>query len=166
MVEILGEFGFSTEAARAALSRLVTRGLLERQREGRLVFYILSSRAHELLSEGDRRIFTFGRGAPAADAWTVVFAVCCWSDFAQILGASLHLVEQADVLDGDDGLVGEGRDELDLPVVERLHRRAAQRDHADGEPSRINGTPSIVRKPPRFIDSAQPYSGSVTASGM
>ena len=73
MVEILGEFGFSTEAARAALSRLVTRGLLERQREGRLVFYTLSSRAHELLSEGDRRIFTFGRGAPAADAWTVVW---------------------------------------------------------------------------------------------
>jgi phenylacetic acid degradation operon negative regulatory protein len=73
MVEILGEFGFSTEAARAALSRLVTRGLLERHREGRLVFYTLSSRAHELLAEGDRRIFTFGRGAPAADAWTVVW---------------------------------------------------------------------------------------------
>jgi phenylacetic acid degradation operon negative regulatory protein len=73
MVEILGEFGFSTEAARAALSRLVTRGLLERQREGRLVFYTLSPRAHELLAEGDRRIFTFGRGAPAADAWTVVW---------------------------------------------------------------------------------------------
>jgi len=69
MVEILGEFGFSTEAARAALSRLVTRGLLERHREGRLVFYTLSARAHELLAEGDRRIFTFGRGAPAADAW-------------------------------------------------------------------------------------------------
>lgn len=73
MVEILGEFGFSTEAARAALSRLVSRGLLQRQREGRLVFYVLSSRAHELLAEGDRRIFSFGRGAPAADAWTVVW---------------------------------------------------------------------------------------------
>jgi phenylacetic acid degradation operon negative regulatory protein len=73
MVEILGEFGFSTEAARAALSRLVTRGLLERQREGRLVYYVLSSRAHELLAEGDRRIFSFGRSAPAADAWTVVW---------------------------------------------------------------------------------------------
>jgi phenylacetic acid degradation operon negative regulatory protein len=73
MVEILGEFGFSTEAARAALSRLVSRGLLQRQREGRLVFYVLSARAHELLAEGDRRIFSFGRGAPAADAWTVVW---------------------------------------------------------------------------------------------
>jgi phenylacetic acid degradation operon negative regulatory protein len=73
MVEILGEFGFSTEAARAALSRLVARGLLERQREGRLVYYVLTQRAHELLAEGDRRIFSFGRGAPAADAWTVVW---------------------------------------------------------------------------------------------
>jgi phenylacetic acid degradation operon negative regulatory protein len=73
MVEILGEFGFSTEAARAALSRLVTRGLLERQREGRLVYYVLGPRTHELLAEGDRRIFSFGRGAPAADAWTVVW---------------------------------------------------------------------------------------------
>jgi phenylacetic acid degradation operon negative regulatory protein len=73
MVEILGEFGFSTEAARAALSRLVTRRLLERQREGRLVYYVLSARAHELLAEGDRRIFSFGRGAPAANAWTVVW---------------------------------------------------------------------------------------------
>jgi len=73
MVELLGEFGFSTEAARAALSRLVTRGLLERRREGRLVHYVLSARAHELLGEGDRRIFSFGRGAPAADAWTVVW---------------------------------------------------------------------------------------------
>jgi phenylacetic acid degradation operon negative regulatory protein len=73
MVEILGEFGFSTEAARAALSRLVTRGLLARQREGRLVFYVLSPRAHELLAEGDRRIFSFGRGATAAGAWTVVW---------------------------------------------------------------------------------------------
>ena len=73
MVELLGEFGFSTEAARAALSRLVARGLLERQREGRLVHYVLTPRAHELLAEGDRRIFGFGRGAPAADAWTVVW---------------------------------------------------------------------------------------------
>jgi phenylacetic acid degradation operon negative regulatory protein len=43
------------------------------QREGRLVYYVLGPRTHELLAEGDRRIFSFGRGAPAADAWTVVW---------------------------------------------------------------------------------------------
>jgi phenylacetic acid degradation operon negative regulatory protein len=73
MVELLGEFGFSTEAARAALSRLVTRGVLERHRDGRLVHYALTTGAHEVMADGDRRIFSFGRGAPTADAWTVLW---------------------------------------------------------------------------------------------
>jgi phenylacetic acid degradation operon negative regulatory protein len=73
MVELLGEFGFSTDAARAALSRLVTRGLLARVRVGRMVHYTLTPRAQELLADGDRRIFSFGRSAPAADAWTMVW---------------------------------------------------------------------------------------------
>ena len=38
---------------------------------------------------------------------------------AQFGGARLHLVEQADVLDGDHGLVGEGLDKLDLAIRER-----------------------------------------------
>ena len=42
----------------------------------------------------------------------------------QLPGALLHLVEQPHVLDGDHGLVGECRDELDLPFGERLHVRA------------------------------------------
>ena len=33
----------------------------------------------------------------------------------QFAGARLHLLEQPRVLDGDDGLVGEGFDQLDLP---------------------------------------------------
>jgi phenylacetic acid degradation operon negative regulatory protein len=73
MVEVLRELGFSTEAARAALARLVTRGLLDRHKAGRLVSYTLTERAHALLAEGDRRIFGFGRAAPAADVWTVLW---------------------------------------------------------------------------------------------
>ena len=73
MVELLAEFGFSTEAARAALSRLVTRDYLARVKVGRMVQYTLTPRSQELLADGDRRIFTFGRGAPAADAWTMVW---------------------------------------------------------------------------------------------
>lgn len=72
MVQILGEFGFSAEASRAALARLVTRGLLRRQKDGRLVFYALTARAEELLSEGDERIFNFGR-APRSSGWTVLW---------------------------------------------------------------------------------------------
>jgi phenylacetic acid degradation operon negative regulatory protein len=73
MVKLIGEFGFSTEAVRAALSRLVARGMLERHRSGRLINYALTPHAQELLVEGDRRIFTFGRRAPVADAWTLLW---------------------------------------------------------------------------------------------
>ncbi|WP_320669809.1 PaaX family transcriptional regulator [Patulibacter defluvii] len=72
-VALLGELGFSTEAARAALARLATRGLLERHKDGRLVFYALTTRAEELLSDGDRRIYAFGRTAPSSESWTVVW---------------------------------------------------------------------------------------------
>lgn len=72
-VQLLGELGFSTEAARAALARLASRGLLERHKEGRLVFYTLSVRAEELLSDGDRRIYSFGRTEPPSNGWTVVW---------------------------------------------------------------------------------------------
>jgi phenylacetic acid degradation operon negative regulatory protein len=73
MVKLIGEFGFSTEAVRAALSRLVTRGMLERHRDGRMINYALTPHAHELLAEGDRRIFSFGRRAPGAGAWTLLW---------------------------------------------------------------------------------------------
>jgi phenylacetic acid degradation operon negative regulatory protein len=73
MVQLLGEFGFSTEAARAALSRLATRGLIARTKRGRQVFYELTPRAVAVLEEGDRRIFTFGDGAEAPGRWTVLW---------------------------------------------------------------------------------------------
>ena len=55
---------------------------------------------------------------------TSAVAVCCCSDFAQ-------LVEQAGVLDGDDGLGGEVRDQLDLLVGERPDLLAVDDDGAD-----------------------------------
>jgi phenylacetic acid degradation operon negative regulatory protein len=73
MVQLLGEFGFSTEAARAALARLATRGLIERTKRGRQVFYELTPRGTAVLEEGDRRIFTFGDGSEASGRWTVLW---------------------------------------------------------------------------------------------
>ena len=58
------EFGFSTEAARAALARLATRELIARTKVGRPVFYTVTPRATAVLEEGDGRIFGFGDGAP------------------------------------------------------------------------------------------------------
>ena len=73
MVEILEGLGFTTGAARAALARLVNRDLLARTRQGRLAFYSLTHRADALLADGDRRIFSFARTAPAVDVWTVLW---------------------------------------------------------------------------------------------
>ena len=55
---------------------------------------------------------------------TSAVAVCCCSDSPQ-------LVEQPRVLDGDDGLAGEARQQLDLLVGERPHLLAIDGDRAD-----------------------------------
>ena len=54
-------------------------------------------------------------------ASTSLVAVWYSSDFCSSRCPRLHLLEQPRVLDGDHGLVGEGRDQLDLLVGERLH---------------------------------------------
>lgn len=71
-MQILRDLGFSTEAARAALARLVGRDLLERHKSGRLAYYTTTERAEALLADGDRRIFSFGRRAEPV-TWTVVW---------------------------------------------------------------------------------------------
>jgi len=73
LVMLLREFGFSDGAARAALTRLVRRGLIERVRSGRLVHYRLTPRCERLLIEGDGRIFTLGRLPADAGPWTVLW---------------------------------------------------------------------------------------------
>ena len=73
LVVLLGEFGFSDGAARAALTRLVRRGLIERVRSGRLVHYRLTPRCERLLIEGDGRIFALGRLPAGPGPWTVLW---------------------------------------------------------------------------------------------
>lgn len=72
LAELLTELGFSHGAARIALTRLVHRDLLARSRHGRLVHYTLTQRAIDVLSDGDRRIFSLGKGRPGG-AWTVLW---------------------------------------------------------------------------------------------
>jgi phenylacetic acid degradation operon negative regulatory protein len=73
LVVLLGDFGFSDGAARAALTRLVRRDLIARVRSGRLVHYRLTPRCERLLIEGDGRIFTLGRLPADAGPWTVLW---------------------------------------------------------------------------------------------
>jgi phenylacetic acid degradation operon negative regulatory protein len=73
LVTLLGEFGFSTSAARVALARMVRRGSLDRSKAGRLVSYRPTPRTVALLEEGDRRIFSLGREPHRAELWTVLW---------------------------------------------------------------------------------------------
>src|SRR6266478_101442 len=52
--------------------------------------------------------------------------------FLQLARLRLHLLEQPHVLDGDDGLVGEGLQQCDLLVREGFHRRPIHRKCPDG----------------------------------
>src|ERR1041384_8002853 len=76
LVALLTEFGSTQNAARVALSRMVQRDLLEREREGRLVRYRLTRRTRDALAEGDRRIFRRGERTDATEppvCWTVLW---------------------------------------------------------------------------------------------
>ncbi len=74
LVALLGEFGFSSGAARIALARMVRGDLLRPAKRGRLVHYTLTPRMIAILADGDRRIFSIGTAKPAAaDRWTVLW---------------------------------------------------------------------------------------------
>ncbi|MFD9701809.1 PaaX family transcriptional regulator C-terminal domain-containing protein [Lentzea sp. NPDC059081] len=77
LVELLGEFDITETSARASLSRLSRRGLLELSRAGRHTSYALSSRAAQVLEAGLRQIVTFGATEePWTGQWTIaVFSV-------------------------------------------------------------------------------------------
>jgi phenylacetic acid degradation operon negative regulatory protein len=73
LVQLLGEFGVTDASARAALSRLQRRGLLESSRTGRHTHYRLSEHAAEVLVDGRRRILRFGVDVQPWDGnWTLV----------------------------------------------------------------------------------------------
>jgi DNA-binding transcriptional regulator PaaX len=59
LVTLLGEFGFSTSAARVALARMVRRGSLDRSKAGRLVSYrsFIDEFSHTVRRSDDREAF-------------------------------------------------------------------------------------------------------------
>src|ERR1051325_7831710 len=73
LVELFGDLGFSTKATRAALSRLVAAGMLERHRNGRCIDYSLTTRARSVLDEAGCRIAEFAHRPGRDDVWTILF---------------------------------------------------------------------------------------------
>lgn len=73
LVALAGEFGSSQMGARAALSRLARRGVVEHSKTGRRTFYRLTREAATVLVRGARRIVAFADDAEQWDGeWTVV----------------------------------------------------------------------------------------------
>ena len=68
--------------------------------------------------------------------------------FGEILGALLQFVEQPRILDGDDGLVGEGLQQLNVMVRERAGLGAGNGDDADRDrAAHHRDANSMLRKP-------------------
>lgn len=76
LVALLGEFGVSDSAARAALSRLARNELLVLSKHGRRTFHRLSTRAAQILDEGAQRIFSFGHHT---QEWDGVWSLAAFS---------------------------------------------------------------------------------------
>lgn len=73
IIDVLDRVGVSEEAVRSTLTRMAGRGLLERHRKGRRVYFGLSQRATDVLADGKRRMFQTGAVNRDWDGnWTVV----------------------------------------------------------------------------------------------
>jgi len=73
VIDIFGRVDVSEEAVRSTLSRMTTRGLLDKHRSGRKVYFGLTQRANDVLLDGEQRIWQ--RGAVNRDwdgTWTLV----------------------------------------------------------------------------------------------
>lgn len=72
-IEVLGRLGISEHATRSTLARMARRGLLERSRRGRKIYFRMTPRCAAILEDGRRRIWQTGainREKPGA--WTLL----------------------------------------------------------------------------------------------
>lgn len=73
VIDVFARVDVSEEAVRSTLARMVDRGLLTRQRQGRRVYFGLTAHATEVLEDGKRRIWDTGAVNRDWDGtWTLV----------------------------------------------------------------------------------------------
>jgi phenylacetic acid degradation operon negative regulatory protein len=75
-IDVLARLGVSEHATRSTLTRMVGRGLLRRQREGRRMYFGLTPRAVEILRDGQQRIWRTGA---VNDRWDGTWTLLCFS---------------------------------------------------------------------------------------
>lgn len=113
LVDLLDEFSVSATSARAALSRLTRRGLLQSSKSGRRTFYGLTPLAERTLTNGLSRILSFG--ADSGKSWDGTWLIAAFSvpeekrDVRHVLRSRLRWQGFAPLYDGvwvsprDDG---------------------------------------------------------------
>jgi len=73
VIDVLGRVGVGEDAVRTTLSRMVSRGLLERHRRGRRAYFGLTARAVGVLGDGRDRVWRVGAVNRDWDGtWTIV----------------------------------------------------------------------------------------------
>ncbi|MFD4942732.1 PaaX family transcriptional regulator C-terminal domain-containing protein [Streptomyces sp. NPDC058239] len=73
VIDAFARVGVGEDAVRSTLTRMVGRGLLERHRRGRRMYFSLTARAAEVLADGEERIQRTGAVNRAWDGtWTLV----------------------------------------------------------------------------------------------
>lgn len=73
IIDVLGRVGIGEQAVRSTLTRMVNRGLLMRQREGRKMFFGLTPQATRVLQDGRTRIWQQGAVNDDWDgSWTLL----------------------------------------------------------------------------------------------
>ncbi|MFF8974760.1 PaaX family transcriptional regulator C-terminal domain-containing protein [Streptomyces sp. NPDC014995] len=73
IIDVLGRAGVGEQAVRSTLTRMVNRGLLRRQREGRRMYFGLTPQATRVLEDGRTRIWKQGAVNDDWDgAWTLL----------------------------------------------------------------------------------------------
>lgn len=72
-IETLTRVGVSEQATRSTLTRMVNRGLLQRRRQGRRMYFGLTPRSEAILREGGTRMWDTGAvNAGSGQSWTLV----------------------------------------------------------------------------------------------
>lgn len=72
-IEVLGRVGIGEHATRSTLDRMARRGLLERTRRGRKIYFRMSARCIAILEDGRRRIWETGAvNERSVDDWTLL----------------------------------------------------------------------------------------------
>ncbi|BAL90909.1 putative PaaX-like regulatory protein [Actinoplanes missouriensis 431] len=76
VIDVFDRLGISSHATRSTLARMVNRGLLRRQRDGRRMYFGLTDRSTTILHDGRTRIWRTGA---VNDAWDGDWTLLCFS---------------------------------------------------------------------------------------